>query len=70
MFDVQRVRHVSADPERRGLEGVCCGHGILYSRFLDVTYPYRVDLSAGVPPDGVAFVVYVAVVVFAVAVVP
>ena len=42
----------------------------MYPCFLYVTYPYSIDLIAGVSPAGVAFVVYVAVVVLAVAVVP
>ena len=55
--------------ESRRFEVVGTGSRVRYIGFLDIAYPYRVDLGAGVSSAGVTFVVYVPVIKFAASVV-
>ena len=60
---------MSSFSEGCGLEMVGGGGWVLYPCFLDIAYPYRVDLGAGVSSAGVCLAVYISIVVFARAIV-
>ena len=65
VLDVVWVRRVGSFPEGCCLEVVNAGGGIRYVGFLNVAYPYRVDLGAGISSAGVRPAVYVPIIVFA-----
>lgn len=54
-----------SDSEGCGLKGVGGGDRVLCSRFLDIAYPYCIDLGLRVSSAGVRFIVNVPIIVFA-----
>lgn len=63
MFHMFWVSGVHAFPESHRLEVMGASDGILYASLLNVAYPYRIDLRAGLPSTSIPFIVYVSVLI-------
>ena len=70
VFHMVRIRVVNLFAERCRLQVMGASDWVRYVGFLNVAYPYCINLGAGISSAGVRFVVDVPVVVFAGAVMP
>ena len=64
VFRVLRIGGMGAFSEVGCLEVLGAGRGVRYSCFLNTTYPYRIDLGAGVSLARIRHIINVAIVVF------